>query len=180
MPLAGSIPATTTTRARPNRVASVALPPGVSAECYYFDDEPFFGGDPHPPPYLYFDEDVLVSLVIWGQLGCPVTAPNDDINHVGDLAVWSQHGGCQLGRWTVVSDHDKKELGLNRYHVGVFFEKDKIAERLPGIRIKYGQFATGKSWLWLLTDERVGPPPSFLRNEWGVDPVTVRLGRWPD
>ena len=76
MPLAGSVlPATTKARSRPVRVASVALPPGVSAQCYYFDDEPFFGGDPHPPPYLYFDEDVLVSLVIWGQLGCPVTTP---------------------------------------------------------------------------------------------------------
>jgi hypothetical protein len=179
MPLAGAIPATTTTRSRPDRVASLALPPGVSAQCYYFDDEPFFGGDPHPPPCLYFDEDVLVSLMIWGQLGCPVTPPGD-INHVGDLEVWSQHEGCQLGRWTVVSDHDQKGLGLNRDHVGVFFEKNKITERLPGIRIKYGQFATGKSWLWLLTDERLGPPPSFVRNQWGVDPVTVRLGRWPD
>ncbi len=159
-------------------VASVTLPPGVSAQCYYFDGEPFFGGDPHPPPYLYFDENVLVSLVmIGGQLGRRVTPP-DCIYHVGDLEVWSQHQGCPLGCWTVVSDHDE-EPGSNRGDVAVVLEKDKIAERLPGMRIKYGQFATGKSWLWLLTEERLGPPLSFLRNEWG-NPVTVRLGRWPD
>ena len=160
-------------------MASVALPPGVSARCYYFDDEPFFGGDPYPPPYLYFDEDVLISLVIWGQLGCPGTPPYD-LNDVGDLEVWPQHEGCQLGRWTVVSDHEKKELGFDRSYFGASFEKDKIAERLPGIRVEYWQFATGKRWLWLLTDERLGPPPRFLRDERGVDPVTVRLGRWPD
>jgi hypothetical protein len=179
MPLAGAIPATTTTRSRPDKVASVALPPGMSAQCYYFDDEPFFGDDPHPPPYLYFDEDVLVSLVIWGQLGCPVTPP-DDINHVGDLELWSQHEGRQLGRWTVVADHDNNESRLHHNHVAVLFEKDKIIERLPGIRIKYGQFATGKSWLWLLTGDTLGPPPSFLRQEWDVEPISVRLGRWPD
>ncbi len=116
-----------------------------SAPLYLFNDAP------PPQPQLYFAEARLVYMACYGTLACPYTPPQ--------YTVFPSPG--QVGRWTLHVDYVDPLTDTSDWKL--------LADQLPGTRMRYTDFETGQSWVWVLTDQMVHTAaPAF------------RLGVWPD
>jgi hypothetical protein len=99
---------------------------------------------------VWFDEKFCQDIAVWGQ--CAVLAECSAYGHPMTPDA--------VGQWTLHFDHVDPLTDKSQW-------KFAIAEMLPGMRLKYTDRATGKSWVWVLTDQV-------------QDSRGVRLGLWPD
>jgi hypothetical protein len=111
--------------------------------CYFFHE---------PPPKesrLYFAEKQLIGMVLFrpGQYTLPGAT----------------------GRWTLHRDPPPHPFSEEAAKQPWKFLKDE----LPGMRLKYTDWETDKTWIWVLTDQVIPGHLDRPRRD-------LRLGRWPD
>lgn len=119
----------------------------------------FFTFPPPIAPQLWFAEDALLRLAMFGALACPYTDPL--------YAVYPSPG--QVGWWKAPGSAPGLRLDGDL--------EEGLAAVLPGLRLSYEPLLpgtitpAGQSWLWVLTDQVV---------QWHWQGSKVRLGVWPD
>jgi hypothetical protein len=106
----------------------------------------FFHKPPPHEPRLYFAEWALIGMAMTGS--GQYTLPD------------------ARGRWMLhfeVTDPFAENSSRWRF----------LKDELPGMRCKYTDWETDKTWIWVLTDQVVArwPKPGA---------TDLRLGRWPD
>lgn len=113
----------------------------------------FFNAAPPLVPRLYFNEKSLMDMAILGCLikrGSWPPAP-------------PQYTVFPGGRWTIHFHPDKPPYDGSQ-------TRDMVKELLPGIKMQYHDFNTGRHWIWILTNE-------VLHRDNNND---LRIGHWPD
>jgi hypothetical protein len=111
-----------------------------------------FSAAPPIEPRLYFPESKLINMAIWGTFACPYSPPQH--------TVFPSDG--QIGRWTLHFDDVDPLTDVSPWKL--------LAQLLPGMRMRYQDFETGNTWIWVLTDQ-------IIKRDNNND---LRLGRWPD
>jgi hypothetical protein len=107
-----------------------------------------------PPPRqhaIFFDGSKLFQMAMYGGCACPYTPPQ--------WTIFPSDG--QVGRWTLHFDVVDPLTDDSPW-------KFTVEDMLPGMRMRYEDFDTGRRWIWVLTDKTI------------TGDVEYRLGVWPD
>lgn len=120
----------------------------------------FFNAVPPAVSRVYFSQPTVYEMLLFGGLVCPYGPPQRTVFP----------GGDQVGRWTLHYD-DEKTKTLRDIATGPYASlHPRLIATLPGMLLRYEDFAAGETLVWRLTDD------VLLRD----NANNLQLGVWPD